>query len=151
MNVRGWHAQWKVLLSEYDYKIFSYPGTQNGNTDTLSRLEEEEEKEGVKDEPKIFALQTMALCTQWMENSWYKDVYLWLENLTIQKESVHKREQVRKMAARYAIREKHLFYCDSDGGLKLYLGQEDIKAVLKEFHKGAIGGHFGQDITISWV
>ena len=58
----------------------------------MSRLEEEEEKEGVKDEPKIFALQTTALRTQWMENSWYKDVYLWLENLMIQKESAHKRE-----------------------------------------------------------
>jgi hypothetical protein len=109
----------------------------------LSRLEEEEEKEGVKDEPKIFDLRTTALRTQWMENSWYKDVYLWLENLTIQKESAHERERVRKMAARYAIRGKCLFYHDSDGGLKLCLGQEDISAVLKEFHEGAIGGHFG--------
>jgi hypothetical protein len=55
------------------------------------------------------------------------------------------------MAARFAIREKQLYYRDSDGKMKLCLGRGDTKGVLQEFHEGATGGHFGRDITIGRV
>ena len=55
------------------------------------------------------------------------------------------------MATKFIIKGKCLFYHDSDGGLKLCLGRKDIKEVLQEFHEGAIGGHFGRDITVSQV
>ena len=86
-----------------------------------------------------------------MDDPWYKDVYLWLEGLTIQKDTSQERERVRKMALRYAVKGRNLYYRDSDGKPKLCLGRSDVKGVLQEFHEGAIGGHFGRDITVARV
>lgn len=151
VEISGRHARWKVKLSEFDYKMFSRPGAQNGNADALSRLEGGEEKSEIDDEPNHLAYRTEFLRTQWVDDPWYKDVYLWLEVSTIQKESAHERERVRKMAGRYAIKGNKLYYRDSDGGLKLCLGRKDIKDVLREFHDGTIGGHFGRDITVGRI
>jgi hypothetical protein len=55
------------------------------------------------------------------------------------------------MAMRFVIKNDVLYHKDSDGGLKICLEKEDVKMVLKEYHDGAVGGHFGRDITIERV
>jgi hypothetical protein len=74
-----------------------------------------------------------------------------LETLVIQKENKYERERVRKRALRFVIEGKRLYYRDPDGGLKLCLRKADVKEVLQEFHEGAMGGHFGRDITIGRI
>ena len=86
-----------------------------------------------------------------MEDEWYSDVYHWLEVLTCQKATAAEREQVRKRANWFAIKGKGLYFHDTDGMLKLCLGKDSIKEVLFEFHEGAVGGHFGRDITMARI
>ena len=44
-----------------------------------------------------------------------------------------------------------MLYLDGDGEVKVCLVQEEVKRVLHEYHDGAIGGHFGRDITIARI
>jgi hypothetical protein len=151
-DISGRHARWKVTLSEFDYEVMLKPGSQNGNADALSRMTHgREEKEGIDDEPGHLAYRATALRTRWMDDEWYKDVYHWLEALTIQKKTAAEHERIRRRASRFAILGNKLFYQDSDGKMKLCLGKDDIKEVLHEFHEGAAGGHFGRDITVARV
>ena len=56
-----------------------------------------------------------------------------------------------RRADRFLLRQNQLYYRDADGELKTCLTSTDTQQVLQEFHAGAIGGHFGQDITIARV
>jgi hypothetical protein len=151
IDVSGRHARWQVILSEFDYEVRTRPGSKNGNADAMSRLIGKEPSEEVDDEPAHLALRATALRVRWMDDPWYKDVYLWLESLMIQKDTSQEQERVRKMALRYTVKGKNLYYRNSDGKPKLCLGRSDVKGVLQEFHEGAIGGHFGRDITVARI
>src|SRR3954469_4192835 len=152
VDAMGRHARWRVLMSEYDYEVQSRPGPQNGNADALSRLRmDEANAEEVDNEPKHLAFRTVALKSKWVDEAWYKDIYLWLETMTIQKESAVDRKRIRLMALRYGIKGGRLYNRDSDKKLKLCLARDDIKKVLQEYHEGAIGGHFGRDITVKRI
>ena len=62
-------------MSEFDYKIISRPGVQNGNSDALSRIPNQpEETQEIDDEPT--ALHATALRQKWMEDPAYADIYL---------------------------------------------------------------------------
>ena len=71
--------------------------------------------------------------------------------LTIQKEASNERMQIRRRADRFLLRQDKLYYRDADGEPKLAWPRATLKEVLQEFHDGAIGGHFGRDITIASV
>ncbi len=149
IEVSGRHARWQVILSEFDYEIKTRPGIQNGNADALSRMPEDQNEDTEVDEGLL--LRTVALQKKWAENPWYKDVYMFLEALIYTKSTSHERERIRKMAKRFLVKDNILFYRDSDGNLKICLEKEDVKKVLQEYHDGAVGGHFGRDITIGRV
>ena len=45
-------------MSEFDYKVISRPGIQNGNADALSRIPNQpEETQEIDDEPQLFEQQ----------------------------------------------------------------------------------------------
>jgi hypothetical protein len=148
IDVLGRHARWQVILSEFDYDMQTRPGKSNGNADALSRMAGKEKNTEVEEG---LLLRTLVLQRKWAENSWYKDVYLFLESLVYTKSTVYERERIRRMAMRFVIKNDVLYHKDSDGGLKICLEKEDVKMVLKEYHDGAVGGHFGRDITIERV
>ena len=151
-DISGIHARWKVVMSEFDYEVRSRPGSQNGNADAMSRMMHgKEELEDVDDAPEHLAYKATALQTKWMDEEWYSDVYHFLETLTIQKATATERERVRKKASRFVVKGKGLYFRDSDGMMKLCLGKDSIKEVLFEFHEGAVGGHFGRDITVARI
>lgn len=150
-EISGRHARWKIMMSEFDYEVRSRPGNQNGNADALSRLAVGGGSEEVDDEPEIPGFRATVLRTKWVDDAWYKDVYLWLETLVIQKDSAQERDRIRKRALRFAVGGKKLYYRDADGGLKLCLSKDEIKEVLLEYHEGAVGGHFGRDVTVGRV
>ena len=151
-DISGIHARWKVTMSEFDYEVKSKPGSQNGNADAMSRMTHgKEETKEIDDAPEHLAYKAMALRTKWMEEEWYCDVYQFLETLATPKASAAEREKVRRRALRFAIHGKGLYFRDSDGGLKVCLGKDSIKEVLCEYHEGAVGGHFGRDITVARV
>ena len=91
------HARWRIILSEYDYEIISRPGRANDNADALFRLlsdrmgEEEVDAEADGD----FAFRALALQKRWLENDWYKDIYLYLETSKFNNLTKSGRERVR--------------------------------------------------------
>ena len=149
IDISGRHARWQVILSEFDYEMKTRPGTSNNNADALSRMPGAVGSDAEIDEGLL--LRTVALQKKWAENPWYKDVYMFLEALTYTKSSAYERERIRKMAKRFLVKDDILCYRDSDGDLKVCLEKEDVKMVLQEYHDGAVGGHFGRDITIGRV
>ena len=145
------HVRWKVTLSEFDYKIISRPGTANTNADALSQIPYDEEEKSKVDQDEGLAFRAVTLHTRWAEDPWYKSIYLYLETLSYHKATTQERRQIREKAKRFLIKNNRLYHRDSDGGIKMCIGKEDVELVLKEYHDGAQGGHFGRDLTISRV
>ena len=57
VNLKGQHAWWQVILSEFDYEIQSKPGSKNGNADVMLRIPGQGiSTMSVKDEPTHFSL-----------------------------------------------------------------------------------------------
>lgn len=146
IDISGRHARWKVILSEFDYEIVSRPGVSNQNADALSRIPNQKEEE-VNDDDLTF--RTAALNTKWADDPWYKRIYLYLEISAYDGATKAERETTRRKAMRFFVRKDVLFYRDTDGGAKICLGGKDVKMVLREYHDGAPGGHFGRDLTIN--
>ncbi len=86
-----------------------------------------------------------------MKAEWYKDTYLYLETLIVEKDSTRDRCRIRKLASRYFLENDTLYYRDADGIAKQCLIREEAYLVVKEFHDGALGGHFGRDLTIKRI
>src|SRR6184192_2062110 len=171
-DASGKYARWMVTMSEFDYKIINRAGLENGNADALSRIPEVEKKQvrgeilfeqvvtvNKSKEDKLpgrrngtaDAHYAIALRQKWTENEWYKDVYLFLEMLCIEKDSAQERERVRRYARRFFVKDGTLYYRDVDKTPKRCLIQKETEMVLNEYHAGAIGGHFGRDITIKRI
>ena len=105
----------------------------------------------INDEPSHFSLLSQVVHAQWVKCPWYKDIYLFLETLSAQGGTSSERERIRKKARRFTRQDGRLRYLDADNELKDCLTELDIKKVLHEYHDGAIGGHFGRDITLARI
>lgn len=152
VDLTGRHARWQVILSEFDYKIETRPGSKNGNADALSRIPGQDVSAvDVDDEPAHFGLLASLVHQMWVTSPWYKEIYVFLETLVALGDTSSERERIRKKSKRFTLRGSNLLYLDSDGELKLCLVQEDLKRILYEYHDGATGGHFGRDITIARI
>ena len=105
----------------------------------------------VEDEPTHFSLLSSVVHKKWIKSPWYKELYVYLELLIAQGETTSERERIRRKARRFSIQGPELLYLDGDGEVKVCLVQKEVERVLHEYHDGAIGGHFGRDITIARI
>ena len=84
VDLSGQHVRWQVILSEFDYKIKICPGSKNANADALLRIPKQLiSASDINDEPDHFTLQTCVFIVDWLEDSWYRDIYLFLETLIV--------------------------------------------------------------------
>src|SRR3954470_13231082 len=84
VDLSGRHARWQFTLSEFDYEIRTCPGLKNGNADAMSRLPVQTAlPNDVEDFPDYFGLLATVFIGKWFKEPWYKEVYMFLETLTI--------------------------------------------------------------------
>ena len=93
-------------------------------------------------------LHTTAFYKKWLDEEWYTDVYMYLEALMFRTQDTKERQRVRSLARRFLLQNDILYRRDSDNTLKTCLVRGEVLAILKDYHDGSAGGHFGRDITI---
>src|SRR4051794_24189385 len=98
-------------MSEFDYKMCTHPGTENGNTDALSHVhyaqiqerqmhEEMSELQAINviEERKMPSIENemyaIALPRKWIECDWYRKIYMYLETMIADGETMQERRKI---------------------------------------------------------
>ena len=85
---------------------------------------------------------------QRLDQNWYYDIILFLQNLTCPEHlKGHKRRALRLKVVRYCITQEGLAWRNPDGVILRCVNEQESKQLLIEFHSGFFGGHYATDTT----
>ena len=161
----GQLARWLERLQEFDFTIIHRRGRKHTNADALSRLPCEQCGRETHETEAIVATTTLSqakdLRKLQLEDSEVGPVLTARENNTKPsaeeiKAASRNTRRLFQLWDQLLVRDNVLFRKyehpdESKSTLQLVLPKSKVEDVLRELHEGTVGGHFGEDKTLSRV
>ena len=169
-DLSGRVARWIMLLQEFQYTVKVKPGHGNKNVDFLSRLEEAEVVESIKDDfpdEHLFAIAvqdenrietgSVPGTPNPVENRmnrlvdpepFYYQICSYLQDGVIPDGDKFQQRMFVSRASPYTIIQNVLYKEGPDRKLRRCVTKEEALRVMHTFHSGEEGGHFGTETTI---
>ena len=138
-------AQWLLLFLEFDFKVIYKLGKTHGVADALSRNEGAEPATGIPDQTTDAQLFSM-------QPDWIHPIIDYLKTGTFS--PIMTKEARKRLAYRaipFQLVQGKLYRRGKDSKLQHVISETQARMILKELHKGNVGGHFSQDIIVRKV
>ena len=144
-QVSGRLARWLLLFLEFDFKVIYKPGKIHGIADALSRNEGAELANGILDQTTDAQLFSM-------QPDWTHPVIDYLQIGTFPPSMTKEaRKHLAYRALPFQVIQGKLYRQGKDKRLRQVITDSQARMILQELHKGNVGGHFSQDITVRKV
>ncbi|GJV53026.1 putative nucleotidyltransferase, ribonuclease H [Tanacetum coccineum] len=144
--------RWVLLLQELTIEIKDKKGTENLVADHLSRLEnpdlEELNKDTIQDNFPDEHLMVIKLKNT-ETDLWYADYANFLVSKIVPQHLTYylRKKKFLNDVRKYIWDDPYLFKSCPDGIIRRCVFGRELHEILKHYHKGPTGGHYGADIT----
>ena len=144
-QVSGRLARWLLLFLEFDFKVIYKPGKTHGVADALSRNEGAEPATGILDQTTDAQLFSM-------QPDWIHPIIEYLQTGTFPPSMTKEaRKRLAYQAIPFQLVQRKLYRQGKDSRLRQVISDSQAPMILQELHKGNVGDHFSQNITIRKV
>ena len=138
-------ARWLLLFLEFDFKVIYKPGKIHGVADALSRNEGAKPATGILDQTTDAQLFSM-------QPDWIHPIIDYLQTDTFPPSMTKEaRKHLAYRAIPFQLVQGKLYRQGKDSRLRQVISDSQARMNLQELHKGNVGGHFSQDITVRKV
>nr|GFA20692.1 reverse transcriptase domain-containing protein [Tanacetum cinerariifolium] len=147
--------RWVLLLQEFTFKVIDTKGAENLAADHFSRLENPHQN--VLDPKEInetFPLETLNIVSFCGNSStpWFVDFSNYhVGNFVIKGMSSQQKNKFFKDVKHYFWDDPFLFKISADQVIRRYVHGQEAIDILKAFHYGPTGGHYGPNYTAKKV
>ncbi|XP_015939656.1 uncharacterized protein LOC107465175 [Arachis duranensis] len=135
--------RWVLLLQEFDIEVRDRKGSENQVADHLSRVPQEAYQDRPQQVNENFPDEHLF---QIQQVPWFADIENYKVGRKIPQE--FSKQQVKKLlneARKFLWDEPFLFKRCSDGMIRRYVHENEMKDILWHCHGSAYGGHFGPE------